>query len=139
MSVVSARLLAAVTLLTLGSAACGGGGESPTAPPNGGIAAAHLGTAGAIIAATGQNTFEPAMQRVTVGEIVEWKNTGAILHDIVFSNNTSTAEIYADSEPALRDAALVPGGVWQVKFTTTGTFAYLRTLHPGMVATIVVT
>src|SRR6202035_3194942 len=106
---------------------------------NGGIAGAHLGTSAAIIAATNQNTFDPAMQKVTVGEIVEWKNTGQVQHNIIFSDNTSSVDLAPHSEPALNDVSLLPGGAWQVKFTIAGTYSYLCTLHAGMVGTIVVT
>jgi plastocyanin len=133
------RLVASVLLATGWLVACGGSGSSPTAPPNGGVAGVHLGTPGVIISATGQNTFDTAMEKVTVGEIIQWNNTGPVEHDIVFSNNTSSGDLYTDSEPALEDAQLVPGGVWQVKFTKPGTYSYFCTFHDGMIGSIVVT
>jgi plastocyanin len=128
--VISARLLAALTLLTLGVVACGGSGISPgasTSSPAIGVAGGKLGTAAVIISATDQNTFEPVIQKATVDEIVEWKNIGSVAHNIVFSNDAS-----------ISDPVLAGGGVWQVKFTRSGTFQYSCTIHGGMVGTIVV-
>ena len=126
----SARLLAAVALLTLGVVACGGTGTSPTAStssPAIGIAGGKLGAAAVIIAATDQNTFDPAMQDATVDEIIEWKNTGSVTHNLVFGHDAS-----------IGDPVLAGGGVWQVKFTVAGTYQYSCTIHDGMVGTIVV-
>jgi plastocyanin len=126
----SARLLAAVALLTLGVVACGGTGTSPTAStssPAIGIAGGKLGAAAVIIASTDQNTFDPAMQDATVDEIIEWKNTGSVTHNLVFGRDAS-----------IGDPVLAGGGVWQVKFTVAGTYQYSCTIHDGMVGTIVV-
>jgi plastocyanin len=43
-----------------------------------------------------------------------------------------------DTEPSLSDPDFDPGGVWQVKFTTAGTYPYHCTVHPGMVGTVIV-
>jgi plastocyanin len=132
------RPLALVVLLTMGCVACGGGGSSATPPPTAGIAGVDLGSPSVVISATDQNVFDPAMQNATVGEVIEWKNTGSVEHDIVFSADTSNAKFSGDSEPVLKDQVLAPGGVWQVKFTKVGTYSYLCTLHPGMVGAIAV-
>jgi plastocyanin len=126
----SARLLAALTLLTVGVVACGGCGTSPiafTSSPAIGIAGGKLGTAEVIIAATDQNTFDPAMQDATVNEIIGWKNTGSVTHNLVFADDAS-----------IGDPVLAGGGVWQVKFTVAGTYQYSCTIHAGMLGTIVV-
>jgi plastocyanin len=39
---------------------------------------------------------------------------------------------------SLSDVALNPGGTWEVRFTTAGTYNYHCTLHPGMNGTVVV-
>src|SRR5579864_6848272 len=113
----NARLLA---VLALGVVACGGGGSSTTSTGTSaaGIAGGNLGTAAVIISATDQDTFEPATQDATVGEIVEWKNTGSVTHNLVFSGDAP-----------LSDPALASGGVWQVKFTVAGVYQYSCTIH----------
>jgi plastocyanin len=125
----SARLLIATTLLTLGVVACGGSG-TPTASTSSsaiGVAGGKLGTAEVIISATDENTFDPVMQDATVGEIIEWKNIGSVTHNLVFSSDAS-----------ISDPVLASGGVWQVKFTLAGVYQYSCTIHYGMVGTIVV-
>jgi plastocyanin len=126
---ISARLLAALTLLTLGVVACGGSGTpiASTSSSAIGIAGGKLGTAAVIISATDQNTFDPVMQDATVGEIIEWKNIGSVTHNLVFSSDAS-----------ISDPVLASGGVWQVKFTVAGVYQYSCTIHYGMVGTIVV-
>ena len=126
---IRARLLAALTLLTLGVVACGGSGTpiAHTSSPAIGIAGGNLGSAVVIISATDQNTFDPVMQNATVGEIIEWKNIGSVTHNLVFPNDTS-----------ISDPVLAGGGVWEVKFTIPGTYQYSCTIHTGMVGTIVV-
>jgi plastocyanin len=127
---ISGRLLAAATLMTLGVVACGGSGTSPTASTSSraiGIAGGNLGTAAVIISATDQNTFDPVVQDATVGEIIEWRNTGSVTHNLVYPDDAS-----------ISDPVLAGGGVWQVKFTVAGTYQYSCTIHDGMVGTIVV-
>jgi plastocyanin len=125
----SARLLAVLTLLTLGVVACGGSGTpiASTSSSAIGIAGGKLGTAAVIISATDQNTFDPVMQNATVDEIIEWKNIGSVTHNLVFRNDAS-----------ISDPVLAGGGVWQVKFTIAGAYQYSCTIHDGMVGTIVV-
>lgn len=140
-AVEGARRFAIAALLAVGLVACAGGSSGPTAPSNAGVAGAHLGTPAVIISATDQQTFDPAMEKVTTGEIIEWQNKSSVVHNIVFSNDVSVSDpgLATDSEPALSDASLEPGGVWQVKFTVAGTYNYLCTIHNAMVGTIVVT
>jgi plastocyanin len=115
--------------LTLGLAACGGNTSSSNSSPSVsvGTAAVSLGTAAVMISATGQLTFDPAMQTAHVGDIIQWTNTGSVMHTITF-----------DAEPALSDPSLQPGATWEVKFTTAGTYQYHCSIHTGMVGTIVV-
>ncbi len=126
----SARVVAALTLLTFGVVACGGSDTSPGASTSSpiGIAGGNLGTAAVIISATDQDTFDPVMQKATLGEIIEWKDDGSVAHNIIFSDDASI------SDPVIEGG----GGVWQVKFTTAGTYQYSCTIHAGMVGTIVV-
>jgi plastocyanin len=128
---VKVRLVAALALLVLGLAACGGA-TSPgtsTSASSIGVAGGHLGAPGVVIAATDQDVFDPVMETVTVGEIVEWKDTGSIAHNIIFTADSSIGD------PVLEGN----GGEWQVKFTVAGTYPYSCTIHAGMVGTIVVT
>ena len=118
-------------LLAVGLVACGGGGSSPAASSapaaSVGTAGANLGSAMVKISATTQLTFDPAMQTAHVGDVIQWTNTGSVTHTSTF-----------DSEPSLNDPSLDPGGVWEVKFTTAGTYQYHCTIHSAMVGTIVV-
>ena len=120
-------LLAVGFLLTLGLVACGG--SSTNAPPAAsvGTAGVSLGTAAVTISATGQLTFDPTMESVHVGDIVQWTNTGSVEHTVTF-----------DAQPSLSDSALQAGATWQVKFTTAGTYQFHCSIHPTMVGTIVV-
>ena len=113
-------------------AACGGG--STTSPGSGstpstsvGVAGANLGAATDTISATGQLTFDPAMTTAHVGDIIQWTNTASFEHTVTF-----------DSESSLSDPSLQPGGTWEVKFTTAGTYQYHCSIHPQMVGTMVV-
>jgi plastocyanin len=112
-------------------AACGGNTTSPgsgsTSSTSVGVAGANLGTATDKISATGQLAFEPAMLTVHVGDIIQWTNTASFEHTITF-----------DSESSLSDPSLQPGGTWEVKFTTAGTYQFHCSIHPQMVGTIVV-
>jgi plastocyanin len=124
------RSLLVLMLGALGLVACGGSSSPATsaAPPASvGRAGANLGAATVMISATTQLIFDPAMQTAHVGDVIEWTNTGSVMHTITF-----------DSEPSLSDPSLEPGGVWEVKFTTAGTYRYHCTIHTGMVGTIVV-
>jgi plastocyanin len=67
------------------------------------------------------------MLTVHVGDIIQWTNTASFEHTITF-----------DSQPSLSDPSLQPGGTWEVKFTTAGTYQFHCSIHPQMVGTIVV-
>jgi plastocyanin len=126
------RLLIVGMLLAAGLGACGGGGSNSPATSSApassvGTAGANLGPATVKISATGQLSFDPAMQTAHVGDVIQWSNTGSVGHTVTF-----------DSEPSLSDPSLAPGGVWEVKFTTAGTYQYHCSIHPTMVGTIVV-
>lgn len=96
-----------------------------TAP---GRAAASLGKASVDVSATDQLVFVPATQHARVGQVIEWTNTGTVLHTVTF-----------DAYPALSDSALQPGGgTWSVRFTQAGTYPYRCTIHPGMNGMLVV-
>jgi plastocyanin len=121
-------LFIGATAAVLCLAACGGTSTPPApAAPALGVAGGNLGAATVKISATGQMTFEPAMQTAHVGDIIQWTNTGSIEHTVSF-----------DTQPSLSDPSLQPGGTWEVKFTTAGTYTYHCNIHPNMLGTIVV-
>jgi plastocyanin len=92
-----------------------------------------LGTATApnTIQATDNLVFVPDSSNVAVGDIVEFKNTGSVVHTVTFQDN---------NDGCLTDNTLAPGATWQVKFTQPGTYNYLCTIHaPNMKGVIKVT
>ncbi len=117
----------------VGLAACDGSTNSASSSNSSpssvsvGTAAVSLGAATVTVSASGQLTFDPAMQMAHVGDVIQWTNTGSVMHTITF-----------DTEPSLSDPTLQPGAPWEVKFTTAGTYQYRCSIHAGMVGTIVV-
>lgn len=88
----------------------------------------NLGTPTVHVAATDQLMFSPANVTLHVGQIVQWTNTGSVTHTVTFMNY-----------PYLSDPTLTPGGTWEVKVNTAGTYPYQCTIHSGMTGTLVVT
>jgi plastocyanin len=111
-------------------------GSSPTPSPsgstcNGSAAVSGLGTVAATIDATDNLVFVPASTTTSVGEVVQFKNTGTVAHTVTFQDN---------NDGCLSDAMLNPGSTWEVKFTAAGTYNYLCTIHaPNMKGEIKVT
>lgn len=108
--------------------ACGNGaptgGSGPPAACNGSAAASSLGTPTKTINATDNLVFDPATWSAAVGDIIEFKNTGSVVHTVTFN---------AANAACLTDNTLAPGGTWEVKFTQPGTYHYICTIHaPGM-------
>ena len=99
--------------------------HAPIAGP--GRAGVSLGSADVRVSATDQLTFVPATQHARVGQVIQWTNSGTVLHTVTF-----------DPYPSLSDDALQPGATWSVRFTKPGTYAYRCTIHPGMNGTLVV-
>jgi plastocyanin len=109
-----ARLAALVLAVTLATAACSGG--SPAAQPGG------TGTAVSIA----NFSFQPATITVPVGTTVTW------------TNNDSTGHTVVADDGSFKSATLAPGATFSHTFATTGTFAYLCSLHTSMTGTVVV-
>jgi plastocyanin len=112
-----------------GLAACGNGAPETSSSGGGGggctagtAGTSAGGTAATKVSATDQLQFAPATGTAKVGTVVEWSNTGSVLHNITFDGSAS----------CLSDSAFQPGGTWQVKFTAAGTYTYHCTIHPGM-------
>jgi plastocyanin len=80
-----------------------------------------LGTPAQNVAATAQLAFDPTAVTVKSGDVIQWKNTGSAPHNVTF-----------DDQPALTSGILQQGDTWQVQFTTSGTYKYHCTFHPGM-------
>ena len=97
----------------MGSGGMMGWGAGPAAP------------AGTSVRMAGSR-FEPATLNVAAGTTIRWFNDDALPH-------TVTA---ADS--SWNSGNLAPGGAFERRFDSPGTYAYLCRYHPGMTGTIVV-
>lgn len=71
-------------------------------------------------------SFEPQTLTIDVGSAVRWTNEGNVAH-----NTRSETQDWSSTN-------LSPGQSFDRTFTTTGTFPYECTLHPGMEGTVVV-
>ena len=90
-----------------------GWGAGPTAP------------AGTSVRMAGSR-FEPATLSVAPGATVRWFNDDALPHTV------TAADSSWDS------GNLAPGGAFERRFDSPGSYAYLCRYHPGMTGTIVV-
>jgi plastocyanin len=121
--------------VAVGLFACGDGPPSSGTPAacNGTAAASSLGTATAAntIDATDNFVFVPDSTNASVGDVIEFKNMGTIVHTVTFQDS---------NDGCLTDPTLAPGATWQVKFTQPGTYNYLCTIHaPNMKGVIHIT
>jgi plastocyanin len=115
-----------------GAPASSSGGTGGTAPCNGTAAVTLTGTGTPTdVAATDNLVFVPDSSNATVGQVVEFQNTGSVVHTVTFQDN---------NDSCLSDPTLAPGATWAVKFTQPGTYNYLCTIHaPNMKGVIHVT
>jgi plastocyanin len=117
----------------MGIVGCGSGNTGPTKSGgvcNGTAAVSGLGTPAVTINATDDLVFDPASSTATVGQVVEFKNTGSVMHTVTFQDN---------NDGCLTDSALNPGSTWDVKFSAAGTYNFLCTIHaPNMKGEITV-
>lgn len=128
------RAAAAGLAVTLGAAFAACGGSSGTTPVGGGScgpgsAGANQGTAATTVGANDNLTFTPQNVTVNVGQVLQWHNTGAIMHTVTF--NSSNASCLTD--PSLNGSA-----TWDVTFTQPGVYAYHCAIHEQMTGTITV-
>ena len=72
------------------------------------------------------NGYSPSTRTVPVGTSLTWSNTGALPHTVTRSGSFDSG-------------ILMPGDTYRRTFNSAGTFSYLCTIHPDMVATVVVT
>jgi plastocyanin len=123
----------AIGLFACGNGTPGNGGPTPAQACNGTAAASSLGTAttGNTIAATDNLVFVPDTTNAAVGDVIEFQNTGSVVHTVTFQDS---------NDGCLSDPTLAPGATWQVKFTQPGTYNYLCTIHaPNMKGVIHIT
>jgi plastocyanin len=121
----------AIGVIACGNGPPGGGPSGAPAPCNGSAAASTLGTAAMTIQATDNLVFVPDSSSAAVGDVIEFKNTGSVVHTVTFQDT---------NDACLTDNTLAPGATWQVKFTQPGTYNYLCTIHaPNMKGVIKVT
>jgi plastocyanin len=123
--------------VAIGVFACGNGtpetssGGTGTAPCNGSAAVTFAGTPATTVAATDNLVFVPDSSSIAVGDVLEFQNTGSVVHTVTFQDN---------NDSCMSDPTLAPGATWQVKFTQPGTYNYLCTIHaPNMKGLIKVT
>lgn len=127
-------LAGAALVVALVMTACGDGAPSPSGGgggTGGGGGAAGTNVTGqtanqTVNAVTGQK-FNPDTINVKVGQVVEWKNTDTIAHNVTF-----------DGQDSISTSLLSPGQTWEVKFATAGTYSYQCTFHPGMTGKVTV-
>jgi len=116
--------------------ACGNGNPNQstgtgTGTCNGTAKVSGLGTVGMTIQATDNLVFVPASSSASVGQVVEFKNTGSVPHTVTFQDN---------NDGCLTDDSLNPGATWDVMFSAPGKYNYLCTIHaPNMKGEITVT
>jgi plastocyanin len=114
----------AIGLFACGNGTPGGGTTGATAACNGSAAVSSLGTPMMTIQATDNLVFVPDSSNAATGDIIEFKNTGSVVHTVTFQDK---------NDACLTDSTLSPGATWEVKFTQPGTYNYLCTIHaPNM-------
>lgn len=124
-------LFFALVLGALTVVACGGAAAPTVAPPT---AAPAPGAPPAPTMSPQQEanvtiqdfSFSPASITVHVGQTVTWKNNGPSPHTV--TSNTG----------AWDSGTLNAGATFSQTFSTAGTFAYHCSIHPTMMATVVV-
>jgi cytochrome c oxidase subunit 2 len=102
------------------------------APPPGGAAAEKVsGVPAAVnVGETDELKFVPASATAKVGDVIQWKNDGTAVHNVVFDNQQVPS-----SDPMNQN------DTFEVKFTQAGTYTYVCKFHEtqNMRGTITVT
>lgn len=70
--------------------------------------------------------YQPANMQVPVGTTVTWTNRDTVPHSVTFKNGMKDSGL------------LVQGQTFSYRFSTPGTYQYYCTVHPSMVATVIV-
>lgn len=128
------RAAAAGVAVALGGALAACGGSSGATPSGGGScgpgrAGVNQGTPGATLAATDNLTFVPQTIAVNVGQVLQWRNTGSIMHTVTFNSGSASC---------LTDPSLNGGSTWDVTFAQAGVYAYHCAIHEQMTGTVTV-
>ncbi len=127
MTRVRATVITVVLGLAAALSACGNGPPAgASGSGNGPIGLGKvtgLGTPAVTVTATSADQFKPGKTSAKVGQVVQW----TVAPDSVPHNVTWDTDQSINSPPSIG-----PGGTWQVKFTTAGTYTYHCTIHPGM-------
>lgn len=100
-------------------------------PPGGAVAEKVSGVPAAVnVGETDDLKFVPATVSTKVGDVIQWKNDGTAVHNVVFDNQQVPS-----SDPMNR------GDTFEVKFTKAGTYTYVCKFHEAnnMRGTITVT
>jgi plastocyanin len=105
----------------------------PTPTARGVGQASGLGTAAASVAATADFMFDPSSVSVKTGAVIQWTNMGAKPCDVTFEPGSA-----GEDNSALTSPTLQHGDTWQIKIFVPGTYAYLSTLHSGMIGHVIV-
>lgn len=121
--------IAAAGIVAGGLAACGGSStDTPTAAScSAGSAAVSQGSPSTTVQANDNLAFAPTTITVGVGQVLQWKNVGQIMHTVTFNDNALSC---------LSDEQLNGGSTWDVTFNTAGTYAYHCTIHEQMTGTV---
>jgi plastocyanin len=120
----------AIAVIGCGNGAPTGGGGGSGGPCPGKFAASGLGTVAETVDATDDLVFAPAKSTIGVGQVIEFKNTGSVEHNVTFSGSLA----------CLSDNTLDPGSTWDVQFNNPGSYDYICTIHaPNMAGVLTVT
>jgi plastocyanin len=90
---------------------------SATAAPPAGTPTSGA-TAAVVVNELDSLVFQSNDVTVHVGDVVEWKNAGSLQHNVVFG-----------AQKSLSSQTMNGGDVYEVKFTTAGTYSYVCTFH----------
>jgi plastocyanin len=114
-------------VLSVFAAACGGSKSpsGPSGPGNTGSTGSTVSIRGAGYDGGGSAQFTPANLTVTAGTLVAWENTDSIAHSVVSNTNLFRGDVG-------------PGGAFEFRFATAGSYGYTCVIHAGMSGTITV-
>jgi plastocyanin len=98
--------------------------QTPTSPPS---ASASQMTVNIVTDQSGLFGFSPKTLMIPVGTIVTWKNTTLVAHTVT-----------SDDGKSFDSGVIAAGSTFTFTFTKAGLYAYHCSIHPYMMATIIV-